>query len=159
MPDPVIFDDGGSTRIRRLEPGGFGAMDNLMDPEPDARTPQSKAETINGPFTYVKVLSIDQTGVVSTPIDVGLSSGDNFTISSENSQSVSVNIDAGRHCIIRVRGSVGNAHQMDSKEFNGKRRYLVTNAGLIQHVTGTINGTSQNYDVPPNTIYTTVLLK
>jgi hypothetical protein len=159
MPDPIIFDDGGSTRIRRLQTDGNGAMDNLMNPDPGARPPQSQAETINGPFSHIKVLSIDQTGAVNTPIAVRLTSGDNFTISSENDQSVSVKIGDGSNCTVKVIGSVGDAHDMESKEeFNGKRRYLVNNAGRIQQVTATIKGTSQSYDVPANTVYTMVLL-
>jgi hypothetical protein len=31
MSDPIIIDDGGSTRIRRIQPNGKGKMDDLLD--------------------------------------------------------------------------------------------------------------------------------
>ena len=31
MGDPVVIDDGGSTRIKRVLPGGVGDMDSLLN--------------------------------------------------------------------------------------------------------------------------------
>jgi hypothetical protein len=156
MADPMIIDDGGSTRLKRIVQNGVGAMNGLLDVDDTANPPQS-SETLNGPFSNVTVVTIDGNIVATTPVNNPISPNDTFTISSLNGQSVVVTITAGSGCVISVRGSQNNAPLVEAKQLKKKRRYVVINAGPIQSITVVLSGTSTNISTAGN-LYSTLVL-
>jgi hypothetical protein len=153
---PVIFDDGGSTRLKHLINNGPGAMNGLLDVDTTVNPAQS-TDTIAGPFTSVRVVTIDATGAATTPVNSALLSGDNFTITSDNGQTVTGVIDAQGRCVITIIGSNNNPPLMEAKQFKKKRRYVVANAGPIVAIDGTANGAVFHF-VANNAIYSTLVI-
>jgi hypothetical protein len=127
MPEPVIVDDGGSTRIRRIKTGNVGAMDSLLDV--DDLTKESK-HTIKENFSNVRIVYLDQDGksgeVVVTPFN-------KILISSHLNQNVLLK-KIGIDLEITVYGNAGEP-LVESKQHGKKRRYLVSNSGAIETVT------------------------
>ena len=157
MADPVVFDDGGSTRVKRLMQGGIGALNGLLDVDPNANPPGS-SDSVNGPFTHIRVVTIDQTGLPNVSIDSALMANDTFTITSANGQTAVGMVDNNGKLSIALQGLPNNVPLVEARQFNKKRRYEVTNAGAIQQVAGTINGAPANFNVPGQNIYTAVIV-
>jgi hypothetical protein len=157
MADPVVFDDGGSTRVKRLMQGGIGALNGLLDVDPNANPPGS-SDSVHGPFTHIRVVTIDQTGLPNVSIDSALVANDNFTITSANGQTAVGAIDVAGKLTIALQGLVNNVPLVEARQFDKKRRYEVTNAGGIQQIAGTINGAAANFNVPGQNIYTAVIV-
>jgi hypothetical protein len=157
MASPVIFDDGGSTRIKRLIPNGPGAMNALLDVDMTLNPAQS-TETVAGPFTKIRVVSIDHTGFAATPVDSALRSGDSFSIASENGQNVTGDIDGAGQCVITVLGSANNPPLMEAKQFKKRRRYIVANAGPIATIDAVLNGVPVHFAAAAGTIYSTLVI-
>ena len=158
MADPVVVDDGGSTRIKRLT-AGLGVIDNdgLVDVDPTLNPPQSNA-TVTGPFTHIRVVTIDKTGTASLGPDDALQPNDKFTITSANDQKTVNSVDATGKLTISLQATGTAAPLVEARQLGQKRRYVVANAGPIKHVGGTINGRQQDFDVPKGNIYTAVVL-
>lgn len=158
MPDPIVFDCGGSTRIKRLpSPGTVGAMNDLLNVD-DTLSPPASQEKITDTFTAIAITSIDQHGAgTQTTIDP-LPDPTTFLIESEGDQSVQGNVTAGL-CTITVSGATAGGKKIvpmvEAKQFKKKRRYVVTNAGAITKIT--VNGTLQ-FNTNPTIIYVTLIL-
>ena len=157
MANPVIFDDGGSTRIKRVVPNGPGAMNSLLDVDFSVNPAQAN-DKVDGPFTLIRLVSIDQTGTAATAVDSALVTGDNFTIISDNGQRVTGTIDALGHCTITVVGSANNPPLMEAKQFKKRRRYIVANAGPIQSIDGVANGAPFHFAAAAGSIYSTLVI-
>src|SRR5260370_33848182 len=137
MSNPVIVDCGGSTRIKRLEHNGIGAMNSLLDVDP-ALNPPSSTQVLNRTFVQVAVASIDTGGIPTQQLNTGLAGNDNFTITSENGQQVQLQINPAQTSLtITVLAQPGNAPLMEAKHFNRRRRYVAINAGAIRSIVGT----------------------
>jgi hypothetical protein len=163
MADPVIFDCGGSTRVKKiLATGGFGAMEKLMDV--DGATHQSSHDDPQL-FTSVAIVSIDKTGAVTKPA-IPAGPLNSVEIGSENGQTVRVDINPppapGKSRItVKSTSAAGPDPLVEAKQVRGKRRYVVINAGAISAVS--VNGApvfAADLNPANNTyaIYTTVIL-
>ena len=157
MANPVIFDDGGSTRIKLLlAGGGAGAMDGLLDV--DSGTGES-SHIITKNYTTIQVSAINSTGVpVAMLATSPLGIGDTFTITSENNQAVTGTIGAGGHLTITIIGSAANPPMMEAKQFQKKRRYVIANAGPIRSVSFTPSGGAVQMLPAGGNVYTTVFV-
>jgi hypothetical protein len=135
MADPVIFDDGGSTRIKRVMPGGgIGAMDGLIDvvtPAPAPAPPGTSGShhTVNQPFSDVMIVFQDATGNAFTIPNQPFNT---VEVRSSLNQTVLGDLVAANHLRITVFGP--NDPLVDAKQHHGKRRYIVSNAGPIQQI-------------------------
>ena len=160
MADPIIFDCGGSTRIKRATAAGsVGAMNGLLDVNDAANPPQSQ-EIINDTFTAIAIASIDRTGA-SAQVNINpLPVPTTFLIESEGDQNVQGDVAAAT-CTITVFGAsvAGSTKKIvplvEAKQFHKKRRYIVANAGAIQRIT--VNGTVQ-FTTSASIIYATLIL-
>jgi hypothetical protein len=154
MPDPIVFDCGGSTRIKRLTSaaGVVGAMDKLVNVD-DTLTPPQSQETVNDTFTSIMIVSLDRFGnAVQAPVNP-IPVPTRFLIESDGGQSVQGDVTA-TSCTITVFGTA-NAPLVETKQFRRKRRYVVTNAGAIKKIT--VNGVVQ-FNTNANIIYVTLIL-
>jgi hypothetical protein len=156
MADPVIVDDGGSTRIKRLT-NGVGAMNGLLDVDPNANPPQS-TESVHGPFSHITVVTIDESGTATQALDSDLVANDSFTISSANDQFTVGAVDHTGKLTLSLQGTASNMPLVEARQFAKKRLYEVTNAGPIQQISGILNGLPANISVPGTNIYTAVVL-
>ena len=179
MPDPVIIDDGGSTRIKQLKSAATsGRMDDLLEVDPAAVPPQSTDFAL-GPFTQISILCISTAGVVITPapnpggavlpLPIHLVINEGFTAFSDNSQRIDCTIvnrvgqqtggkpGTATDMQITVRSLAGNRPVVEAKHA-GQRRYVVSNAGPIQKLVVRKPGPDETFDVPPNTAYTMIIL-
>jgi hypothetical protein len=156
MANPVIFDDGGSTRIKLiLNGGGAGVMDGLLDVD---TTTMQASQTVNRNYKQIQVSGIDHTGLPVPLLPVSnLALGDSFTIESDNGQTVTGTIGVGGHLTILVEGTAGNPPMMEAKQFKKKRRYIIANAGTILKVSGAAGGVPFTITTAGN-LYTTVLV-
>ena len=134
-----MIDDGGSTRLRLLIPGGWGDMKGLLDVDDTASPPQS-THAVPGPYVHAKLVWLDETALPFPVVDTALNPGDNFTIVSGNGQSVKLTIDPTSQCIVTVSGSPNVSPMVEAKQFNHKRHYMVSNAGPIKTVDGIVGG-------------------
>ena len=158
--DPVVVDDGGSTRITRLAPNGSGVIDKdkLVDVNKKMNPPQSSAG-VKGPFTHIRVVTIDHTGIPIQALDLALVANDNFTIRSGNGQKTIGTVDQAGRLTLALKGPPAHAPHVEARQVNNnKREYVVTNAGRIRRVVGTINGGPADLHVPANNFYTAVVL-
>ena len=153
MADPIIFDCGGSTRIKRITgAGAVGAMNGLLDVDDAANPPQSQ-ETVNDTFTSIVIASLDRRGA-STQVTISpLPVPTTFEIDSDGDQTVLGEVDAAS-CTITIQGNK-IAPLVEAQEFHKKRRYVVVNAGAIQKIT--VNGRPQ-FNTNANILYATLIL-
>lgn len=156
--DPVIIDDGGSTRIRYLLDTGIGAMDSLLDvgplpegtPAPGVQgsqhvfTPKERP-----PFTDLTVVFTCPNSANPTVIQVAgggkppLASGDKVVIVS-GPLTVQMDIDSpagsGNSVITNFGSATSGVPLVGAKQQNKKRRYLVSAAPPISTITVTLRG-------------------
>lgn len=158
MADPIIIDCGGSTRLKRLDSNGHGEMNKLLNVDPTTNPPRSDTESVNGPFSHIRVVTVDLNNPPQTPLDCDINPGDSFIIASDFGQSVSASISNGKQCAITLIGSANNPPVVEAKQVNQKLRYVVTNAGAINGVTAIINGRSINVPLAATPVYSTVIL-
>jgi len=157
MADPIIFDCGGSTRVKKFD-NGHGAMNKLLDVDPNANPPASATQHENGPYTRIRVVTIDYNNPpVLSDFAINPGSAFSFTINSENGQTVQGDGDINGACDITVIGSPNNPPIVEAKELIKKRRYVVINAGAINRVTVTVNGGPQQVTNAAH-LYTTLML-
>jgi hypothetical protein len=135
MADPVIIDDGGSTRIKRVLPGtGVGEMDSLLNVKVFTPPRRGSNDSVNDTFTSVMIVCQDKTGNPFT-LTVGLT-GD-VEIASALGQNVSARMN-GSKLDLTVFSDTSEPI-VEAKQHGGKRRYVVSNSGPIETVK--VNGT------------------
>jgi hypothetical protein len=135
MSEPVIIDDGGSTRIRQTIAGQD--MDGLLSVPAESVAAgnfgQAGAARCNLKVMHYKKDASHHGQNTTIP----LSGGNSVEIVSENQQSVIValnNADATlRICLQSLTGGV--VPVVEASNDNGQRRYVVRNAGSISKVT------------------------
>jgi hypothetical protein len=153
MADPIVFDCGGSTRIKRILATAFGDMPKLLDVgdlstvlkgtgplPPGATGSQELVKPGNAPFTNVTIMFQDSQGIPFT-IPVGLPNPlpKSFVIASNLGQNVRVDF-VPPNLIITIFSTVSDplvaAKQLrlDGTK-DGRRRYVVENAGPIKTIT------------------------
>jgi len=177
MPDPVIIDDGGSTRIKQLKsPATTGRMDDLLEVDTVAVPPQSTDFAL-GPFTQISLICISSAGVIATPLPnpagatvplpIPLLIGEGFTAFSDNGQRIDGTVvnrvgqqTGGRpgtatDLQITIRSLAANRPIVEAKHA-GQRRYVVSNAGPIQRLVIRKTGPDETFDVPANTAYSMI---
>ena len=159
--DPVIIDDGGSTRIRYLLATGVGAMDSLLDvgPLPEG----SPAPGISGSqhtftkvehtlFTDLKIVFISPDTATPKAIQVAgggiggqppLAPGDKIVIVS-GKLTVQVDIDSpsgsGNSVLTSFGSQTSGQPLVGAKQQNKRRHYLVAAAPPVDAVTVTLKG-------------------
>lgn len=158
MADPIIIDCGGSIRLRRLVKTGHGEMNKLLNVNPSANPPQSDTESVAGPFTKIRVVTVDLSNPPQEVLNSSINPGDSLAITSKNGQSVAMSIDNGGKCGITLFGPANDPPVVEAKQVDQKLRYVVTNAGAITQVTVTIQGAPMNVPLAPNAVYSTVIL-
>lgn len=154
MPDPIVCDCGGSTRIKRiLPPPDFGNLPKLLDvgplsspltgtgPLPTGATgSQEEIKAPTDPFKSMTVMFQDAKGV---PFTIPVAFPKNFLIASNLGQNVRgdfVSDGAGNDLIITLFSTVADplvvAKQLRLDTARaGRRRYVVENAGPIKTIT------------------------
>jgi hypothetical protein len=159
MPRPVILDDGGSTRIKLFD----GRLDDLLDVSKTTGKPYQSFATAIGPLYQIKVVCIDKSGTATQPEDNGfpipMPTDSTFEIQSGHHR-VAGKIVSG-NCEITVKGADDIEPIVEARQSKGQRRYIISNAPAIDRII--INSTEKGFEktifeVPPNTIYTAVIL-
>jgi hypothetical protein len=156
MAEPIIVDDGGSTRIKQLT---NHTMDSLLDDHSDQAGGDFKnAGTAACTVTVVHIEGDDPTNpqTVTTNM-VGL---DSVQILSENDQQVVLTLNNAGKMDVQLSSSNGGADPMvEARQASHQRRYIVNNAGVILTVNLIRNNvTTQVYTKTNNTVYTMVHL-
>ncbi len=153
--DPVIFDDGGSTRIKQLKANVN--MDGLLNnPHSD-----KAAGAFGAPGAVVCTMKIrfhHTDGAQGPIVNQALTAGDTVEIVSEDQQRVTLTFDNtdARLQIVLDCLAAGVDTLVDAKNHKGFRLYEVVNAGPIQTVS--FNGqTLFDVTVTPS-VYTMVHL-
>jgi hypothetical protein len=142
MAEPVVIDDGGSTRIKRVLPGnGVGEMDSLLNIKNITTTRRGSTHSVNDPFTTVMIVCQDKTGNPFT-LTVGFT-GD-VEVASALEQNVLARVNGGNLDLTVF--SDRSEPIVEAKQHGGKRRYVVSNSGPIETVK--VNGTTV-YDTRP----------
>ena len=174
MAEPIIFDDGGSTRIKHARANNQGNMDGLMDVTVVNGVPQSQHTFPQGqgPFTVLRVGFIDRVTGAHMPIPTqALSPGDMVEITSGVlTARLTIgpgNNPAGTLLLIGAAVTLGGnpvlvEPQMEARQAKGKRRYIVSNAPPIDTVTYTSNAGVVVPIFPPagaDSIYTIVHIR
>src|SRR5215510_14202919 len=131
MADAVIFDDGGSTRIKRLMSNGIGEMDSLLDVDDLTSPPNSRgsSDDINKQYDNAVIGCQDDTGTVA---NVAINSFSTIEISSQLDQNVLIKKTSTK-LTITVFSKVSDPI-VEAKQHKKKRRYVVANSGPIQTV-------------------------
>ena len=141
--DPVIIDDGGSTRIRYRPLTCVGAMDGLLAPPGMQESRHTFTAKL---FTALKIVFIDPDSGTPTTIPVAgsapLAPGDKIEIVS-GPLTVQVDIDSpagSGNSVITSFGPPEGPPLVDAKNENGKRVYRIAAAPQIDSVTVTRRG-------------------
>jgi hypothetical protein len=158
MASPIIIDDGGSTRIRLVN-AGHVARFPLLNVRILGASSARATQTLRGPYTQIKGISIDHTGEETSVVVGPLIDGDRVTIASDHGHRVTATIGSEGQCKIVVRGPVANPPLIEGKQIDGERSYVVTNAGRILNIAGKANGEEFYFEtVPGGTIYNALIL-
>ena len=135
MADAVIFDDGGSTRIKRIMTGtAVGAMDSLLDVDDLGNGTRGADHTINDSFSNLLIDIQDKFG---KPFQINDSSFANVAISSGLSQEITA-VKNATALTLTVFSSTSDPI-VESKQHKKKRRYVVSNSGPIEKIS--VDGT------------------
>jgi hypothetical protein len=154
MSAPVIYDDGGSTRIKKLLAVGAGVMDALLDVQEGVMAGRSGSTQIvnatNFSYGTIRISFIDSDGA---PFQ-GLApmAFNTFEIQSGNQKiNGDLVIDAVtglKNLRMIVSGPTENPPIVESRQQRGKRRYIVSNAPPIDEVF--VNGVSKYRSANPD---------
>jgi hypothetical protein len=163
MAEAIIFDDGGSTRIKRVMTGtAVGAMDSLLDVDDLGDGTRGSEHTINDSFSKLLIVTQDKTGKPFTITDTSFTT---VEVSSGLAQEIIAEKSAGA-LTITVFSAISDPI-VESKQHKKKRRYVVSNSGPIEKITvdGTIvfNVRQGEPNILPGTaakpiVYTSVVL-
>ncbi len=157
MPDPIVFDCGGSTRVKKIVAAGYGDMRSFIDvadltpavlqpgtgPLPPGATGSQHSE--NGPYTSLAIILQDAAGV---PFSIPVAAlPANVVITSHAGQNVRVDLVGGGASVVITLFSTLTDPLVEVKQERsdpppgaparprkGKRRYIVTNAGAIKTI-------------------------
>lgn len=166
--DPIIIDDGGSTRIKKKLPVGVGQMDTLLEVTSGVPTPTrsgskhtAQAKPATGSYGTIRVSFIDSAGRAFDAVPP--STFTSFRIVS-NLHEVSGQLipDSGLMDLeLTVHGPTASHPIVDAKQHNGQRRYIVTNTSPIDQVI--VDGTTVYSAATPGmgtapAIYTSVFI-
>jgi hypothetical protein len=167
MAQPVLIDDGGSTRIKQLKGGGVtGRLDNLIEVDTSS-APAHSSDFAIGPFSQVQIIAMDATGVVTsltgTPIAMALNH--TFKVHSGNHRLEGRIVDrttatppgSAADCQITISGVGGTEPIVEARHNNGQRRYIISNAPPIGKVEVNAAGPPKQFLVT-GSIYTVVIL-
>jgi hypothetical protein len=134
MADPVVIDDGGSTRIKQLTDNSD--MDGLIGAHSDLANGRYESPPPVLPRCTLTVVHINSNAAAATVPAVPLNTGDIVEIVSQNGQMTTVVYRVTRQLDITVSPAAGGAEPMvEARQSGSRRRYIVTNAGTIQTVT------------------------
>jgi len=164
--DPVIFDDGGSTRIKKRMRNAGGVMDSLLtvqDNVPAEGRSGSQHEVQASGSSYASLtitsVTVDQQGAVQSSTTAAMLFQRNFEISSGVQRISGVLVpDAAtgfNNVELTVHGPVANPPMVEAKQTGRQRRYVVVNAPPIDRVK--IDG-NLVYTADGNVVYTTVVV-
>jgi hypothetical protein len=156
MADPVIVDDGGSTRIKQLQ----RKLDDLLD---------NSKDFAKGPFSKLRISCVDGQGVSQPPtgggvFPIAMEENDTFKIFSGHhrieGRIVDRSADNGTttDCQITVSGVNNTEPIIEARHNKGQRRYIVSNAPAIDKIEVNADGPVQSFGIPAGTIYTVVIL-
>src|SRR5262245_34294704 len=139
--DPVIFDDGGSTRLKKKLPFGVGQMDTLLNVQTNVpvegragSTHDSDANPGDGSYGKIRVSFIDARGAAFDAFTKGFN---NFEIVSGSQRITGVLFPADgtlKSLRITVHGPAENPPIIEIKQHDGQRRYVVANAPPITEI-------------------------
>lgn len=173
MPDPIVFDCGGSTRVKKIVAGGYGDMKSFADvqdltpatampgtgPLPVGAVGSQHSE--NGPYTSMAIVFQDAAAIpFSVPVGPLGPFPSNVVITSNANQNVRVDFIAvagGASLVITLYSTVSDPLIEVKQERSdlppgappgaarkGKRRYIVANAGAIKTIS--LNGAPPVFD-------------
>ena len=139
MCKPVIFDDGGSLRIREMEDDKF--MDGLISP-PSKAVPSNQNFFDKGTNKFVCTLTVrylDEDGVfatvplVSSLYGLVLAANDTVTITSESGKVATITFPNNVLSILLGESATGS-HE------GSRRRYIIPKFGKIVSVAASVSG-------------------
>jgi hypothetical protein len=177
MSDPVLFDDGGSTRIKQLRgPSATGRLDDLLEVTLVGGQAQSKDFAI-GPFARITISCVNAAGA-SGPPNLGSAAAAAGTFPIAMALNHTFEIHSGKHrvhgrivnrsarpapatvadCEVTVKGTAGIDPIVEAKHNDKQRRYVISNAPYIDRVDVNAAGPVQTFTVPAGTVYTLVIL-
>lgn len=157
MADAVIFDDGGSTRIKQLS----RKLDDLLD---------NSKDFARGPFSKLRISCMDKSGASGPPTGAGAGTfpidlvlNDTFKIFSGDHRLEGRIVDrtpggTATDCQITVSGVNNIEPIIEARHSKGQRRYIVSNAPAIVKIEVNAQGPIQTFTIPAGTIYTVVIL-
>jgi hypothetical protein len=138
--EPLIIDDGGSTRIKQLKDDVN--MDKLLGlAGVFADKAAGEFEEPVGTFkcsVKVRYHETDGSHHILPPADADrvLQHDDKIEIVSQNGQVVTLSFDAGNKMVVKLTSSAAGIDPIVEAKQNGRqRRYVVTNAGPVLTVT------------------------
>jgi hypothetical protein len=135
MADAIIFDDGGSTRIKRVMSGtAVGAMDSLLDVDDLGAGKKGSGHTISDTYTKLLIVIQDKFG---KPFQINDSSFTTVEVSSGLAQEIVADTSSGSLQLTVFSGISDPI--VESKQHKKKRRYVVSNSGPIEKIT--VDGT------------------
>ena len=127
MPGPVIIDDGGSMRIRRVEGNLVGEMDELL--YVDSGSLESHPSIIKDNFSQVLIVWQNKDGV---PASHKPTFKNDVEVVCQFNQKIRLK-NAGGELQIKVIGGPMEP-MVHAKQQNKKRSYVVSNSGPIEKV-------------------------
>jgi len=166
MAQPVLIDDGGSTRIKQLKGGGItGRLDNLIEVDTSS-APAHSSDVAVGPFSQVQIKCMDSGGTVTslTATPIAMVEDDTFKVHSGKHRLEGRIVKrtgtgtTAADCEITISGVSGTEPIVEARHNNGQRRYIISNAPPIGKVEVNAAGAPQTFNVPGGTIYTVLIL-
>ena len=162
MAAEIVFDDGGSTRIKQL-----GAdLDKIMDIDPNAvgtgpvpTAPGSNVQAF-GDFDLLRVVTVGNGGV-TVQTDISIAPSETFQLVSHWHQRIHGKLVAAAggvaaHCLLTVYGINDVEPIVTGKRLDGQRRYVIENAGRIIKIVAPGNDITIDPGANP---YTAVFLR
>ena len=169
MSEPVLFDDGGSTRIKQLKgPTASGKLDDLLDKQKDFAP---------GPFAQLTISCLDVAGVSAPPqlggaapplgtFPIAMGNNHTFKIFSGDhrvegrivNRAAAVPPGGVADCQVTVSGVNNIDPVIEARHGRGQRRYIVSNAPSIEKIDVNAAGPAITFTVPLGTVYTVVIL-
>jgi len=162
MAEAIIFDDGGSTRIKQMKTAGAtGKLNDLIDVLKDVAT---------GPLKKITITCLDENGLAKLPSGASSTTfplnlngaGATFSITSGD-HVVQGTILPGDDCLIQISSTKPAVVPIvEARHADGQHRYIVSNAPPIKQIDVTpAGGSTKTFKVPtssPKIIYTAVIV-